>query len=173
MTAVLGMPKKTEVIVLIGPMGVGKTTIGKKLARAIKATFRDTDSLFVNKYGPIADFFAAEGEPRFRELESEIVREAVLSPGVIATGGGAPLRSETQAALKDHAFVIYLATDGKHMSSRLSHGNRPLLTDGLESWKAIYEQRKPTYESVADAIIDTSNKPLAAIIEEIKQELGA
>lgn len=167
------MPKKSEVVVLIGPMGVGKTTIGKKLARSIKATFRDTDSIFVAEHGPISDFFANEGEPRFRELESQIVREAVLSPGVIATGGGAPLKAETQEALKDHAFVIYLATDGKHMASRLSHGNRPLLTDGLESWKAIYEQRKPTYESVADAIIDTSNKPLAAIIDEIKQELGA
>jgi len=165
------MPNNSRAIVLIGPMGVGKTTIGKKLARAIDSTFRDTDSIFVSEHGPIADFFAQHGEKKFRELEAEIVREAVKTAGVIATGGGAPLREDTQEELKKNAFVIYLATDGKHMSSRLAHGNRPLITDGIESWKAIYEARKPTYEAVANVTVDTSSKPLAVILDEIKKEL--
>lgn len=165
------MPKSAKAIVLIGPMGVGKTTIGKKLARAIGSTFRDSDSIFVADHGAISDFFESQGEVKFREIESKIVCDAVLEPGVIATGGGAPLNEITQSALKANAFVIYLATDGKHMASRLAHGNRPLLTDGIESWKKIYETRKPIYESVADLTVDTSNKPLAVIIDEIKKEL--
>ncbi len=165
------MPNKSGAIVLVGPMGVGKTTIGKKLARAIDSTFRDTDSIFVAEHGPIADFFEAHGEQKFREIEADIVQTAIKTPGVIATGGGAPLREDTQAALRQGAFVIYLATDGKHMASRLAHGNRPLITDGVESWKAIYQARKPIYESVADVTIDTSSKPLATILDEIKKEL--
>lgn len=166
------MPRNSETIVLIGPMGVGKTTIGKKLSKSLKVTFRDTDSIFVSEHGAIADFFKAHGEDEFRKLESQIVQEQVLTPGVIATGGGAPLAPETQAALQEHAFVIYLSTDGRHMGSRLTHGSRPLLTNGLESWKEIYEARKPIYESVADVVIDTSNKPLANIIDEIQKELA-
>jgi shikimate kinase len=171
MTAALGMPKNSGTIVLIGPMGVGKTTIGKKLARTIDSTFRDTDTIFVAEHGPIADFFAEHGEQEFRDIEAQIVKEAVKTPGVIATGGGAPLREDTQEALKNAAFVVYLATDGKHMASRLAHGNRPLITDGIESWKAIYQARKPIYEAVANVTIDTSSKPLAVILDEIKKEL--
>lgn len=167
------MPKARDVIVLIGPMGVGKTTIGKKLARALKLPFQDTDVLFTNQHGSIADFFASQGEERFRELESQIVISALAQSGVLATGGGAVLNPATQAALKDRATVIYLSTDGRHMGSRLAHGSRPLLTNGLESWREIYEARKPVYEAVADFEIDTSSKPLAAVIDEIKKDLEA
>jgi shikimate kinase len=167
------MPKSKDVVVLVGPMGVGKTTIGKKLAKALSVPFQDSDVLFTNKYGSISDFFAAEGEERFRELESEIVIEAISNPGVLATGGGAILRVETQAALANSATVIYLSTDGRHMGSRLAHGSRPLLTNGLDSWREIYDSRKPIYESVADFEVDTSGKPLASVIEEIKKDLGA
>ena len=166
------MPKSRDVIVLIGPMGVGKTTIGKKLARALKVPFQDSDVLFTNQHGPITEFFESTGEAAFRDIESEIVIGALAKPGVLATGGGAVLNPNTQVALAENATVIYLSTDGRHVGSRLAHGNRPLLTNGLDSWREIYESRKPIYEAVADFEVDTSSKPLAAVIDEIKKDLN-
>lgn len=165
------MPKSNEVIVLVGPMGVGKTTIGRKLSRAIKTNFSDTDSIFIAEHGAIDEFFAKHGEAEFRVLETEALRKALSKPGVVATGGGAVLAAESQALLKS-ATVVYLATDGKHIGSRLQHGNRPLLKNGVADWRKIYESRKPIYEAVADLTIDTSNQPLAVIISTIREKLG-
>lgn len=156
------MPNKEDVIVLVGPMGVGKSTVGKKLAKIIKIPFVDTDSLIVEQYGPIEDFFAAHGEDEFRKIEHEALRKALTSPGIVATGGGAILLPESQRLLQD-ATVVYLSTDGKHMGSRLRKSTRPLIKNGLDDWKRIYESRKPTYEKVADLEINTSGHPLSQI----------
>lgn len=166
------MASSDQPLVLIGPMGVGKTTIGKKIARLLQLEFIDTDAVFVAKYGPISDFFAEHGEERFRELEAQTVSEALTKPAVVATGGGAVLSEYTRNILGDKAKVCYLSTDGRHMASRLSGGNRPLLTNGIESWKKIYDERRALYEQVADFEIDTSSKPLAVIVQEIKSQLG-
>jgi len=159
-------------LVLVGPMGVGKTTIGKKLAKALGLDFVDTDAVLVADHGSISEIFAKLGEPKFRELEEQAVAEALKSVAVIATGGGAVMSRNTQNALKSNATVCYLSTDGRHMASRLSNGNRPLLANGIDGWKDIYEQRRRTYEAVANFEIDTSSKPLAAIVQEIKSQLG-
>ncbi|MEO0061162.1 MAG: hypothetical protein RL343_780 [Actinomycetota bacterium] len=165
------MPAKSDVIVLIGPMGVGKSTVGKKLARALKVPFCDTDNLFVDEHGNIADYFAEHGEEAFRELEHIALARALKSPGVVATGGGAVLLEKSRVLLRN-ATVVYLATDGKHMGSRLRNGTRPLLKNGIEDWKRIYDSRKPIYESSADVTIDTSGHPLAQTISEIRERLS-
>ncbi len=165
------MPTKLDVIVLIGPMGVGKTTVGRKLAKALKVRFVDTDALFTAANGPITKYFEEHGEPAFRRGEENAVLQALSEPGVIATGGGAVLSELTRERLKS-ATVVYLTTDGKHIASRLKNGNRPLLSDGIESWQRIYDERKPVYESVCDFKVNTSGQPLTATVADIREKLG-
>lgn len=158
-------------MVLIGPMGVGKTTIGKKLANSLGLPFIDTDALVVSKHGDITAIFETQGEPTFRTFEEQAVAQAIESPAVVATGGGAVLSAKTRDALKNCA-VVYLSTDGKHISSRLKHGKRPLVKNGYEDWIRIYEERKPIYESTANIVVDTSGRSLSSTIQEIKEKLG-
>ncbi|MFM6971454.1 MAG: shikimate kinase [Rhodoluna sp.] len=165
------MPDQHRAIVLIGPMGVGKTTVGKKLARALNLPFTDTDALVVEEHGSIEKIFADLGEAKFREFELIALQKACANSGVVATGGGAVLSAEAQKVI-ENCTVIYLSTDGRHITSRLSHGNRPLLKNGVEDWKRIYESRKPIYSSIADYEINTSTQPLAATISEIRERLG-
>lgn len=166
------MVAKAEVIVLVGPMGVGKSTVGRKLANTIGVDFLDTDVLFVKQHGAISDFFAEHGEAKFREIEEGIVAEAIAKPGVIATGGGSVLSEKTRQALKA-ATVVYLATDGTHMAKRLSQGSRPLLQNGLVDWNRIYAERKPIYEAIADVIIDSSGHPIKQTVTEIREALSS
>lgn len=165
------MPNKSDVIVLVGPMGVGKSTVGKKLAKTIKVPFCDTDSLIVEQHGPIDAFFEEHGEAAFREIEHEALVRAIKSPGIVATGGGAVLLPKSQEVLKG-VTVVYLSTDGKHMGSRLRKSSRPLIKNGLDDWKRIYDSRKSTYEAVADLEINTSGHPLSQTISEIRERLG-
>jgi shikimate kinase len=165
------MPEKQEVIVLIGPMGVGKTTIGKKLAKILEVPFLDTDQLITKIHGPIDLYFEQNGEPAFREVEEVALSEAVKSRGVIATGGGAVL-SESSRNLLTGCTVIYLATDGKHMASRLRKSTRPLLKNGLEDWNRIYDARRSIYKQVADYEVDTSGHSLAETIKVIRERLS-
>lgn len=165
------MPKKEEVIVLVGPMGVGKSTVGKKLAKSLRVPFCDTDSLLIEEYGPIQDFFESNGEAAFRAVEHKALTKALSTPGIVATGGGAVLLAESRLALKA-ATVVYLSTDGKHIGSRLRKSSRPLIKNGLDDWKRIYESRKEIYEEVADFEINTSGHPLAQTIFEIRERLG-
>ena len=151
-------------------MGVGKTTIGKKLAKRLQVPFVDTDVLISKEFGEIPKIFEELGEAKFREFEETAVLKAIASPAVVATGGGAVLSEHTRAALSE-TKVVYLSTDGKHMASRLAGGNRPLLKDGLADWRRIYESRRALYEQVADITIDTSGSPLKALVEEIATRL--
>jgi shikimate kinase len=162
---------KDSVIVLIGPMGVGKTTVGKKLARALKVPFVDTDALVVAEHGDISKIFDEQGEPAFRGYEAAAVEAAIASPAVVATGGGAVLSQLTRDRLKA-VTVIYLATDGRHIKGRLKGNKRPLVKNGFEDWQRIYAERKSIYESVADITVDTSGHSLGVTVSEIKQNLG-
>lgn len=157
---------------LIGPMGVGKTTVGKKLARQLKLPFIDTDAVIVAAHGEIAKIFETEGEPAFRRYEEDAMAHAISTPAVVATGGGAVLSQLTRDRLKDQATVVYLSTDGRHIKSRLVGGKRPLVKNGFEDWIRIYDERKPIYEATADQTVNTSGQSLSATIQEIKQKLG-
>ena len=157
-------------VVLIGPMGVGKTTIGKKLAKRLSLEFVDTDALVVQKHGEIPAIFEAQGETVFRGFEEEALREAMSKVRVIATGGGAVLSGNNQRLL-ENAIVIYLSTNGLYMKSRLENGKRPLLKNGIADWKEIYEARKPLYERLATFEIDTSAAGLGKTLDDICEKL--
>ena len=157
-------------VVLIGPMGVGKTTIGKKLAKRLEVPFVDTDVLITNAHGEIPEIFENQGEAIFRTYEEKALKDALTENQVVATGGGAVLSGENQRALET-ATVIYLSTNGLHMRARLSNGNRPLLKNGMTDWKEIYESRKPLYERLATFEIDTSAAGLGKIIDTICEKL--
>ena len=151
-------------------MGVGKSTIGKKLAKKLGLTFVDTDLMIVREHGPIPEIFKDKGEAVFRSYEELAVADALKSPQVIATGGGAVLSGKNQRAI-ENAIVIYLSTNGQHMKSRLANGNRPLLENGISDWKRIYEERKPLYERLCDFEIDCSAASLSKTITEICTKL--
>lgn len=153
-------------------MGVGKTTIGKKLARKLGLPFVDTDGLITKVHGPIPEIFASKGEATFRGYEEEAVAVALSEVQVIATGGGAVLSGQTQRNLAN-AIVIYLSTNGKHMKSRLEKGNRPLLKNGMDDWNRIYEERKPLYESICTFEIETAEVGLAQTISDICEKLDS
>jgi shikimate kinase len=153
-------------------MGVGKTTIGKKLAKRLEVPFVDTDVLITNAHGEIPEIFENQGEAIFRTYEEQALKDALKANQVIATGGGAVLSGENQRALET-ATVIYLSTNGLHMRARLSNGNRPLLKNGMTDWKEIYESRKPLYERLATFEIDTSAAGLGKIIDTICEKLEA
>lgn len=153
-------------VVLVGPMGVGKTTIGKKLAKQLGLPFLDTDKEIVKDHGSITKIFEKSGEAHFRKLESEYLIRALASNAVVATGGGVVTQEANRLALKGH-FVVYLSSTGRHIAARLLAGRRPLLKNGIDDWKRIYQERKPMYEQVSSVEIETSSKSLASIVSEI------
>ncbi len=160
-----------KAIVLIGPMGVGKTTVGKKLAKVLRVPFIDTDAIVTAKYGDISKIFEEQGEAVFRSFEEDAVAEAISSPAIVATGGGAVLSERTRERLKDKT-VVYLSSDGRHMGSRLKNGNRPLIKNGLDDWRRIYDQRRSTYEAVANFEVMVSGLSLSAAVAKIRELLG-
>ena len=158
-------------VVLVGPMGVGKTTVGKKLAKRLELPFIDTDAVITKNHGDRSAIFADHGEPAFREIESDVLVSLLNEPAVISTGGGAVLHEKSREALS-LATVVYLSTDGKHIASRLKGGNRPLIKNGISDWRQIYKSRKPLYEQVADFTVDTSNSSLLQTIDAILEGLS-
>jgi shikimate kinase len=164
------MQMTNKPIVLVGPMGVGKTTVGKKLAKRLEIQFVDTDAVITKNHGDINEIFAAKGEPAFREIESDTLVPLLAGRCVISTGGGAVLHERTREALA-LATVVYLSTDGKHIASRLRGGNRPLIKNGISDWRQIYASRKLLYEQVADITVDTSNSSLVQTIDAILEGL--
>jgi shikimate kinase len=159
-------------VVLIGPMGAGKSRVGGRLATALGAPFVDTDQRIVARYGPIDEIFAREGEEYFRVIEREVVAEALREPAVVALGGGAVLHPDTRADLASVAVVL-LRVDAAAVAPRLEGGSRPLLAEGgLERWERILAERTPVYEALADIDLDTSRRPVARIVAELTGRLG-
>ena len=155
-------------VVLIGPMGAGKTSVGRRVARALGTPFTDTDKLVVRDHGPIPALFVAHGEPHFRALEREAVVEALGRGGVVALGGGAVLDPLTRERLRAHRVV--LLTVAPHVVASRIHGDeRPLLggEDPVARWLRIFEERRPVYEQTADIAFDTSSGPLARVVDDI------
>lgn len=155
-------------IVLIGPMGAGKTSIGRRVARTLERPFADTDKIVVRDHGPIAAVFENHGEAHFRALERAAVQEALAAGGVVALGGGAVLDEDTRAELENHRVVL-LTVQPQIIASRIGGDARPLLTgeDPIARWTRIFDERRAVYDSVADATFDTSSGPLADIVTHI------
>jgi shikimate kinase len=159
-------------IVLVGPMGAGKSRVGHRLATSVDAPFIDTDLRIAERYGPIDEIFEREGEEYFRIIEREVVAEALREEAVISLGGGAVLHPDTRDDLAGLAVVL-LKVSREAVRPRLAGGNRPLIADGgLDRWSAILEQRRPLYEAVADLSIDTSRRSVARIVDAITERFG-
>lgn len=153
---------------LIGPMGAGKTSIGRRVARALDEAFSDTDKIVVRDHGPIRDIFDAHGEARFRALEREAVAEALSRGGVVALGGGAVLDPATRERLTAHRVVL-LTVSPQVVASRIQGDERPLLggEDAVTRWERIFEERRSVYEETADIAFDTSSGPLSRVVDDI------
>jgi shikimate kinase len=147
-------------------MASGKTKVGKKVANILGAKRFDTDKMFVADHGPIADFFAAQGEPAFRTLEAQYVAQATAGNAVVSLGGGAVLDQQTQDLLAGLPVVL-LTVSPEAVASRLGDGERPLVANGVSSWVSIYEIRRPIYERLAKRTYDTSRGNLDEIANDI------
>lgn len=160
-------------VVLCGMMGCGKTSVAAELEKCGFVCV-DTDALIVERYGNINDIFAEHGEPYFREIEAQIVREVAkkYSDAVISLGGGCVLRDENVKNLKASGKIFYLRTRSETIIQRLKGDTtRPLLKDGLEERvNSILSVRSGIYEGVADFIIDTDDKTCGQIAEMIRNK---
>jgi shikimate kinase len=157
-------------VVLVGPPGAGKTTIGQSLAAALDLPFRDTDADIVAVAGkPIPEIFIDDGEDAFRALERTAVAEALSSfDGVLALGGGAVLAESTRALLQGHT-VVYLSVELTDAVARVGLGaGRPLLAvNPRATLKYLLDQRRPLYEQVATITVRTDGRTPEDITAEI------
>lgn len=153
-------------LVLIGPMGSGKTKLGRRVANLLGKPFVDTDRMIVAGNGAISDIFAEFGEEHFRALERVAVEDALAQDAVVALGGGAILNEDTQADLGSHRVAL-ITVSAEAVEPRISGTKRPLVTGGVASWIAIMEARREIYERLAWHTWDTSSRPMTVIAEEI------
>lgn len=157
--------------VLVGFMGSGKSSVGKALARRLRAEFLDVDERIMADMGKtVAEIFATEGEQAFRKRESMAIRDAVSVPGrVIATGGGSFLDDDNRKRLKAYAPVVFLDISPATALARLGRDtSRPLLS-GVDREKAVtelMESRRPAYLQ-ADFRVSTENRTPARVAEEV------
>ena len=159
-------------VILIGPMGSGKTTIGQLVAERLDIPFRDTDQVIEENSGrTVSDIFLEDGEEAFRVLEKGVLRDELLSDGtVLALGGGAPISIDAQSALRAIASpVIYLDISLANVAPRIGFNrDRPLLLHNPRGqWQTLMEARRPIYESIADTVIDVNTKTEIDIVDEI------
>ena len=158
-----------ETLILIGPMGSGKTTLGKKLAKELDLPFSDTDKLVARDHGAIVDIFEKFGEAHFRTLETSALIKALATGGIIATGGGIVLSEENRRLLSGYK-TVFLDTSSEHVLGKLNLSKRPLLKDNPERWDAIYQERKDLYIQAATATVFTGGKAIKSLIAQLKQE---
>lgn len=159
-------------IVLIGMRGSGKTTIGKLLAKRLGKQFIEMDELIVQRLGQsIPDIVQRYGWQKFRDTEEEITREvAGLDNAVNATGGGVVTREENIRELKKKGKLVWLKADTDTLLRRIGNGqSRPSLTgkSQREDMEAVLAERSPTYQRVADFIVDTEDKQPKEIVDAI------
>jgi shikimate kinase len=164
-------------VFLIGPMGSGKSAVGRLLARLLDAPFYDSDAEIERRTGvDISYIFEREGEAGFREREHEIIEElTALEPIVLATGGGAVLRSDNRRRLAERGYVVYLQTSVEQQASRVRHArHRPLLAnvDPEAKLQQLMKDRAALYHGIADSTVSTDGRKVQAVAEEIFRELA-
>ncbi|MDH3309396.1 MAG: shikimate kinase AroK [Gammaproteobacteria bacterium] len=161
---------------LIGPMGAGKSTIGRHLAELLNKDFRDSDSEIEKRTGAgIPLIFEIEGETGFRARESSILDDLTrLSNTVLATGGGAVLSEDNRKILRERGVVVYLHAPLETLLQRTRRDrHRPLLqtTDRRRTLEDILKAREPVYRQAADMVIETSHRSPVSVAREIARKL--
>lgn len=163
-------------IFLVGPMGAGKSTVGRQLSKALKKDFLDSDKAIEERTGAnISLIFELEGEEGFRKREQKMIDTLTqLDNIVLATGGGVVLSEENRACLMSRGFVVYLNAPVELLVERTSRDrNRPLLqTEDPETRIAqLMAQREPLYRQVADAVVATGRRSARYVVKEIQKQL--
>lgn len=165
----------SPLVVLVGPPGSGKSTVGRLLAQRLNVSFRDTDDDIAEYAGQsIPDIFVEHGEEHFRALERRAVADAVNGhDGVLALGGGAVVSDETRALLADQV-VAFLSVEMAEAVSRVGIGaGRPLLSmNPRQAMRVLLEQRRPLYNEVADFVVDTERLTAEQVAAELARRLG-
>ena len=163
-------------IVLVGLMGAGKTTVGRRLAAILGLPFLDADEEIERAAGlPVAEIFTRHGEPEFRRGERKVIERLLQGPlHVLATGGGAFMDTETRALLRAHATSVWLRADLDVLMRRVEkRDNRPLLHQGnpREVMARLMAERYPVYAE-ADMTVDSNNGPHGAAVLQVLQALA-
>jgi len=163
-------------IYLVGPMGAGKSTIGRLLSTELGLEFFDSDKVIEERCGAnIPWIFDMEGEEGFREREQQVIDELTQRSNIVlATGGGAVMRELNRNHLASRGTVVYLCTAVKQQLERTAKDkNRPLLqTDNPEEvLQKLFSIRDPLYREIADIIIETDNNSPKSVVQEIKRQI--
>jgi shikimate kinase len=163
-------------VFLIGPMGSGKSAVGRHLARLLRFSFHDSDADIEARTGvDIAFIFEKEGEPGFRLRERESIERLTRLDGVVlATGGGAVIHADNRRMLAERGTVVYLETSIGQQLERTRHGrHRPLLndTDPKEKLVELMRHRALLYAEIADITVSTDGRRVQMVAEEIHREL--
>jgi shikimate kinase len=163
-------------IFLVGPMGAGKSTVGRQLAEALGFEFKDTDQEIQRRTGvDIPTIFEFEGEAGFRQRERQVIEDLIQEDGIVlATGGGAVLRADNRQDLAARGVVIYLHCTADQQYARTARDrSRPLLDtpDPLTRLREIMEVRDPLYRQVADMVVSTEKRGTASVVKEIRRRL--
>jgi len=164
-------------VFLIGPMGSGKSAVGKYLARLLRMQFRDSDTEIERRTGvDIPYIFDKEGEAGFRQREREAIEALTVLPRIVlATGGGAILLAENRRVLSERGCVVYLETSVAQQADRVKQGRtRPLLAnvDTTTKLEQLMEHRAPLYRETADIVVSTDGRRVRTVAEEILRSLA-
>ncbi|MBV2089877.1 MAG: shikimate kinase AroK [Candidatus Thiodiazotropha sp. (ex Ctena orbiculata)] len=161
---------------LIGPMGAGKTTVGRQLAEHFRKEFIDSDLEIQRRTGvDIPTIFEFEGEQGFRQREQEVIEALTQRDEVVlATGGGAVIREQNRKALSSRGLVIYLHCTVEQQFERTHRDkNRPLLQtdDPMAKLKSLMAERDPLYRQTADLLISTEGRNTQAVVQDIRKQI--
>ena len=168
--------KQPQNLFLVGPMGAGKSAVGRQLAKILHLDFFDSDQEVEDRTGVDIPFiFEKEGEEGFRKRESKVIDELSARQGIVlATGGGAIVDPSSRSRLGARGYVIYLHTTVRQQLERTQRGrNRPLLEteDPRQVLEALMEIRDPLYREIADMVIETDGLRVREVANEIREAL--